>query len=154
MTSALWTPLGSMIGVVVGGGLTFFSQRTVQRASERADARQRESGVAEARRAEQIEILTQFLGFVYEAEGAAHARPAHWTVGDDWYKIARPAMDGLRIAEDTVKLVCALSLSGPVTVLSRAFNHVVWQERGEVTIAEYLQPAKQEFLAAARSGLD
>jgi hypothetical protein len=142
-----------MIGVALGGGLTFLTQRVTQRAAERAEERRQRSALAEARRAEQIQTLTQFIRFTYEATGVAFARPPTWETGDDWYRTARPAMDGLRIAEDSIKLLCHPSLHAPATAYSRALNHVVWQEHGETTVAEYLEPFKAEFLAAARASL-
>jgi hypothetical protein len=39
MAGELWTPIASMAGVLLGGGLTFFTQRTTQRATERSEER-------------------------------------------------------------------------------------------------------------------
>lgn len=89
----------------MGGGLTFITQRTTQRAIERSEEHKRHAALAEARRTEQIHVLTGFVRFAYEAEGVAHVRPVSWDIGDEWYRTARPAMDGLRIAEKSVELL-------------------------------------------------
>ncbi|MGW2637311.1 hypothetical protein [Streptomyces sp. NPDC001348] len=153
MAGDLWTPVVSMAGVVVGGALTYLTQRTTQRAADRADEQRRAAARAEERRAEQIRTVLEFIRCALEAEGVAHARPSRWEVGDDWYVTARPAMDGLRIAEKSIELLCAPGLHSPTTAYARALNQAVWQERDEGSLAERLEPFKAGFLAAARRSL-
>jgi hypothetical protein len=154
MASELWTPIASMVGVILGGGLTFLTQRTTHRANERAEERKRKIALAEVRRTEQIHALTEFIRSAHEAEGVAHARPASWEVGDEWYRTARPAMDGLRVSEKSVELLCRPSLQTPAEGYTRALNQAVWNERDHVPIAERLEPFKSAFLAAARHSLE
>lgn len=154
MAGELWTPIASMVGVLVGGGLTFVTQRTTQRAVERVEERKQRSALAEARRTEQIHALLEFIRFAHEAEGVAHARPPSWDVGDDWYRAARPAMDGLRVAEKSVELLCDTSLQAPTATYSRALNQAVWQDRGDTPIGDQLEPVRSSFLLAARLSLD
>lgn len=97
--------------------------------------------------------MLEFIRCALEAEGVAHARPYQWGVGDDWYVTARPAMDGLRIAEKSIELLCAPGLHSPTTAYGRALNQAVWQERDEGGLAERLEPFKAEFLAVARHSL-
>ncbi|MEU9988308.1 hypothetical protein AB0E10_16230 [Streptomyces sp. NPDC048045] len=153
MAGDLWTPVISMVGVAVGGALTFLTQRTTQRAADQGEERRRAAALAEERRAEQIRTVLEFTRFALEAEGVAHARPSQWEVGDEWYRTARPAMDGLRIAENGVQLLCAPGLHAPATAYARALNQAVWQERDEGSLAERLEPFKSEFLAVARGSL-
>ncbi|MEE4546157.1 hypothetical protein V2S66_29845 [Streptomyces sp. V4-01] len=154
MTGDLWTPALSMVGVTVGGALTYLTQRTTQRAADRAEERRRAAALAEERRAEQIRTVLEFIRFALEAEGVAHARPVRWEVGDAWYRTARPAVDGLRIAENGVRLLCAPGLHRPAAAYARALNGSVWQEGDdEASVAERLEPFKAEFLAVARRAL-
>ena len=153
MAGELWTPIASIVGVIVGGGLTFLTQRTTQRAADRAEERKRQTALAEARRTERIQALTEFIRFAHEAEGVAHARPASWDLGDDWYRTARPAMDGLRVAEKSVELLCHSSLLAPTARYVRALNQAVWQERDDVPVGDRLEPFKAAFLATARESL-
>lgn len=62
-------------------------------------------------------------------------------------------MDGLRIAEKSIELLCASGLHAPTTVYARALNQAVRQERGEGNPAERLEPFKAGFLAVARRSL-
>jgi hypothetical protein len=149
----LWTSIASMAGVILGGGLTFITQRTTQRAAERSEERKRQAAVAEARRAEQIQILTDFIRLAHEAEGVAYARPVRWEVADEWYRTARPVIDGLRVAEKSVELLCQSFLQAPTAGYARALNQAVWQERDDVPITERLEPFKSAFFTAARRSL-
>ncbi|MFD5002367.1 hypothetical protein ACFWMV_05605 [Streptomyces mutabilis] len=154
MAGDLWTPVASMVGVAVGGGLTYLTQLTTQRAADRAEEQRRTAALAEERRAERIRTVLEFVRFALEAEGVAHARPPRWEVGDEWYRTARPAMDGLRVAENGVQLLCAPDLHAPATAYTRALNQVVWQESDGTSVAQLLEPFKAEFLAVARRSLD
>ncbi|MFJ8932796.1 hypothetical protein ACIRLA_40105 [Streptomyces sp. NPDC102364] len=153
MAGDLWTPLTSMAGVAVGGALTYLTQRTTQRTAQRAEEQRQAAARTEERRAEQIRTVLEFIRCALEAEGVAHARPPQWAVGDDWYVTARPAMDGLRIAEKSIELLCAPGLHSPTASYALALNQAVWQERDEGILAERLEPFKAEFLAAARHSL-
>lgn len=153
MAGELWTPVISIVAVAVGGALTFLTQRTTQRAADRAEEQRRAAGLAEERRAEQIRTVLEFIRFSLEAEGVAHARPPQWEVGDEWYRTARPAMDGLRIAENGVLLLCSSLLHAPTTAYARALNQAVWQAHDGSGLAERLEPYKAEFLAVARRSM-
>lgn len=123
MAGDLWTPVVSMVGVALGGGLTYLTQRTTQRTANRGEEQRRAAALAEERRAEQIRTVLEFIRFSLEAEGVAHARPPQWEVGDEWYRAARPAMDGLRIAEHSVQLLCTLGLHAPAWACSSTKIH-------------------------------
>jgi hypothetical protein len=62
-------------------------------------------------------------------------------------------MDGLRVAEKSIQLLCRSSLQTPAEGYARALNQAVWQERDDMPIAERLEPFKSTFLAAARHSL-
>ncbi|MFG2259109.1 hypothetical protein [Streptomyces mirabilis] len=153
MAASVWTPVISMTGVALGGALAYLTQRTTQRTADRAEEQRRAAALTEERRAEQIRTVLEFIRCALEAEGVAHARPSRWEVGDEWYVTARPAMDGLRIAEKGVELLCAPGMHAPTTAYARALNQAVWQERDEGSLAERLEPSKAEFLAVARRSL-
>ncbi|MGW7540433.1 hypothetical protein ACWGKQ_04850 [Streptomyces sp. NPDC054770] len=153
MAADVWTPVMSMAGVAVGGALTYLTQRATQRTADRAGEQRRAAALTEERRAEQIRTLLEFIRCALEAEGVAHARPPRWDIGDEWYATARPAMDGLRITEKGVELLCTPGMHAPTTAYARALNQAVWQERDEESLAERLEPFKAEFLAAGRRDL-
>jgi hypothetical protein len=62
-------------------------------------------------------------------------------------------MDGLRVAEKSVELLCDTSLQAPTTSYARALNQAVWQDRDDLPIGEQLEPFKSAFLFAARLSL-
>ncbi|MGQ5667291.1 hypothetical protein [Streptomyces sp. ECR2.10] len=55
--------------------MTYLTQRTTQRAADRAEEQRRAAARAEERRAEQIRTVLEFIRCALEAEGVAHARP-------------------------------------------------------------------------------
>ena len=142
-----------MAGVALGGALAYLTQRTTQRTADRAEEQRRAAARTEERRAEQIRTVLEFIRCALEAEGVAHARPSRWEVGDEWYVAARPAMDGLRIAEKGVELLCAPGMHAPATAYARALNQAVGQERDGGSLVERLEPFKAEFLVVARRSL-
>ena len=150
MAADVWTPVISMAGVALGGALAYPTQRTTQRTADRAEEQRRAAALVEERRAERIRTVLEFIRCAPEVEGVAHARPSRWEVGDEWYLAARPAMDGLRIAEKGVELLCAPSQHAPTNAYARAPNQAVRQERDEGSLADRLEPFKAEFLAVAR----
>jgi hypothetical protein len=148
MANEFWTAAASMIGVFLGGGLTYLTQRAAQRAVDRS----RKADLAEARRAEQIRVIIEFIRFAHEAEGVAHARPESWGRGDDWYQTARPAIDGLRIAQQSVDLLCPKVLGEPARTYQHALNQAVWADRTE-PLGDRLTPVRTTFMIAARESL-
>ncbi|MFD8815617.1 hypothetical protein ACFV23_30010 [Streptomyces sp. NPDC059627] len=154
MAADVWTPVMSMAGVAVGGALTYPTQRATQRTADRAEEQRRAAALTEERRAEQIRTLLEFIRCALEAEGVAHARPPDGTSAMSGTRAtARPAMNGLRIAEKGVELPCTPGMHAPTTAYARALNQAVWQERDEESLAERLEPFKAEFLAAGRRDL-
>jgi hypothetical protein len=62
-------------------------------------------------------------------------------------------MDGLRVAEKSVELLCPSCLQAPAVRYGRALNQAVWQERDDTPLGEHLEPVKTDFLAVARRSL-
>lgn len=77
LAADLWTSVVSLAGVALGGGLTALAQRATQRAEERRQT----AATTESRRAEQIDVLKEFVSCAQAAERAAYRRPEPW--GDD-----------------------------------------------------------------------
>ncbi|RAS22759.1 hypothetical protein BCL80_1195 [Streptomyces avidinii] len=109
MAAEVWAPLFSLLGVVLGGGLTALSQRAAERLEER---RQIDAG-REARRAEQMQAIKDSLACVQEAEAAAYRRPEMWGEDESWHGAASAAMGRLWIAERHLVLVCHASCTLP-----------------------------------------
>ncbi|MFD7860737.1 hypothetical protein [Streptomyces sp. NPDC059783] len=153
MTAQIWTSLLALAGVALGGGLTAFSQRAVQRSAERAEERRLATATGEARRAEQLQAVKDFLVCVQEAERRAYSRPENWGDDETWYKATSDAMTALWIAERHLALLCDPLLHAPTQAYARALNQAVWREIGDTEVNEHVDPHKTAFMTAARASL-
>ncbi len=154
MAADLWTSVVSLAGVALGGGLTALAQRATQRSAERAEERRQTAATTESRRAEQIDVLKEFLSCAQAAERAAYGRPDPW--GDDedgWMTQTGPVMTALWTASGKVTLLCDEALREPVRTYGHALNAAVWRDIGDVEVNEHLEEAKTAFMNAARASL-
>jgi hypothetical protein len=150
----LWASVLSLSGVVLGSGLTAFAQRATQRSAERTEERKQAAATAEARRAEQLQAIKEFIACAQAAERAAYRRPEPW--GDDeegWMTQTQPTMTALWTAERTLMLLCDEAVQDPVHVYGRALNQAVWRDIGDTEVNEHLETPKATFMAAARTSL-
>ncbi|WP_330230722.1 hypothetical protein OHA40_33095 [Nocardia sp. NBC_00508] len=153
MPGELWASAFSLVGVVLGGGLTAFTQRTTQRSAERTERQRQAAATAEARRAEQVQAIKDFIACAQEAERAAYTRPESWGEDeDDWMTRAQATMTKLWIGERSLVLLCAPVLQGPVHDYGRALNQAVWREI-DAEVNEHLEEYKISFMTAARASL-
>lgn len=110
--------------------------------------------MAEARRAELLAALNEYLARAQQAERAAYRRPEPW--GDDeegWMSSAQQSMTGLWTADRAVALLCDEVLEEPLRAYGRALNQAVWRDIGDVEVNEHLEERKNAFMAAARKSL-
>lgn len=93
MDAGLWTSLLSLVGVLVGGGLTAFTHRATQRTAERMELRRQQTATTEARRNELIQAIKEFVTYAQQAERAAYDRPDPWDAdGGGWSTDAKAIM--------------------------------------------------------------
>ncbi|MEU9090308.1 hypothetical protein [Streptomyces sp. NPDC048428] len=154
MTGEIWAPVLSLVGVLLGGGLTAFAQRATQRAAERTERQRLAVATAESRRAEQLQVLKEFVAKAQEAERVAYRRPEPW--GDDengWMTSTGPVMTALWTASGNVMLMCDERLHELVRAYGRALNQAVWRDIGDTEVNEHLETHKAAFMAAARRSL-
>ena len=145
----VWVAILSLTGVVLGGGLSFLVQTTVQRRVERNDQRKQAAERADARRAERLELLREFVRVAQRAERVAEDR-------DDtaaWKKAALDVLDELWVCERMIHVLFASSLHELARAYVKALDHVLWQEPAEGSLWDYLRGPKVAFLAAARDEL-
>ncbi|AJF65982.1 hypothetical protein [Streptomyces vietnamensis] len=154
MALEVWTSVLSLTGVALGGGLTALSQRATQRSAERSEERRRRAATEEARRAEQLQAIKDFIACAQEAERAAYSRPDPWGGDDDgWSGPAAATMTALWVAERHLVLLCDPNLHAPVHAYGRALNQAVWREIGDIEVNEHLEEHKAAFMTAARASL-
>ncbi|MEU8508563.1 hypothetical protein AB0C40_28405 [Streptomyces brevispora] len=153
MALEVWTSVLSLTGVALGGGLTALSQRVTQRSAERAEERRLRVATGEARRAEQLQAIKEFIACAQDAERAAYGRPDSWGDDDDWRTSAGAAMTTLWVAERHLVLLCHPNLHASVHAYGRALNQAVWREIGDTEVNEHLEEHKAAFMTAARASL-
>lgn len=151
MAAQVWAPVLSLVGVLLGSGLTALAQHSTQRSVERLEKRRQITATTEARRAEYLAVVKDFLTCAQEAERAAYRRPEPW--GDDeegWMTQAQATMTALWTAERMLMLLCDEALQEPVHAYGRALNQAVWRDIGDTEVNEHLETHKAAFMTAAR----
>jgi hypothetical protein len=149
MQIQVWVSILSLVGVILGGGLSYLVQASVQRRSDRSDQRRQANERAEARRVEQLELLRQFIRVAQQAERAAEDRDST----SAWKVSALDIVDELWVCERMIHVLFATSLHDLARAYVRALDHVLWQEPEGVSMWDYLQGPKVAFLGAAREEL-
>lgn len=150
MQTQVWVSVVSLVGVVLGGGLSYLVQASVQRRADRGEQRRQDNERAEARREERLELLRQFIRIAQQAERAAEDRdntPA-------WKTSALNIVDELWVCERMIHILFVSSLHDLARAYVRALDHVLWQDPAEVSLWDYLQGPKVAFLGAARDELN
>ncbi|MCS7480403.1 hypothetical protein ACFFQW_16760 [Umezawaea endophytica] len=149
MPIQVWVSILSLVGVALGGGLSYLVQASVQRRADRVDQRRQAHERAEARRVERLELLREFIRVAQQAERAAEDRDG--TAAGK--ASALDVLDGLWVCERMIHVLFAPPLHALAREYVRALDHVVWQEPEGVSLWDYLQKPKVAFLAAAREEL-
>jgi hypothetical protein len=150
MQTQVWVSIVSLVGVVLGGGLSFLGQASAQRRADRGDQRRLDNERGEARRGERLELLRQFIRFAQQAEAAAEARDDT----PEWKTAAQDILDELWVCERMIHILFTSDLHELARDYVRALNHVLWQEPAEGRLWEYLRGPKVAFLDAARGELN
>ncbi|WP_410608435.1 hypothetical protein [Amycolatopsis sp. lyj-109] len=149
MQTQVWLAVLSLTGVLLGGGLSYLVQTSVQRRNERSEQRRLAAARAETRREEQLDLLRQFIRVAQEAERAAENRkktPSRQTTALD-------ALDELWVCERMIHVLFASNLHGLARAYVKALDHVLWQELEDGSLWDHLRGPKVAFLDAARDEL-
>ena len=149
MQIEVWVSILSLVGVLLGGGLSYLVQATAQRRADRSDQRRLADERAEARRVEQLELLRQFIRVAQQVERAAEDRDGTPT----WKVSALDRLDELWVCERMIHVLFATPLHELARAYVRALDHVLWQEPEDVSMWDYLHGPKTTFLAVAREAL-
>ena len=150
MQTQVWISVVSLVGVVLGGGLSYLAQSSAQRRADRSDQRRQANERAEVRRVERLELLRQFIRVAQQAERAAEDR-------DDtpaWKTSALDILDELWVCERMIHVLFVSPLHDLARAYVRALDHVIWQEPAEGSLWDYLREPKVAFLGAARDELN
>lgn len=149
MQAEVWISLVSLAGVALGGGLSYLAQASVQRRSERRDERQQADKQAEARRSERLDLLREFVRLGQQAERAAEDNDST----SEWKTQALKTLDDLWVCERVIHIL----FPAPLHALARAYlvvlDDVLWRKPADLSVWEYLRPAKVAFLDRAREDM-
>ncbi|MDQ7806661.1 hypothetical protein Q5425_23220 [Amycolatopsis sp. A133] len=150
MQTQVWLAILSLTGVLLGGGLSYLVQTSVQRRTERTERRRLAAERAEARREEQLDLLRQFIRVAQQAERAAEDRDDS---APSWKAAALDALDELWVCERMIHVLFASSLHSLARAYVQALDHVLWQELDGGSLWDHLRGPKVAFLDAARDEL-
>jgi hypothetical protein len=149
------TAITSLVGVVLGGGLSYLVQHSTQRISVRAEQTRQDTARAEGRRAERLTHLERFIAVAAEAERAAFERPADWVPGDPWATAAQEVMNRLWVAERLLQVLYPAAVHAAARAYFERINRAVWDGVPALDdLYAELDELRDAFLAAARSALD
>ncbi|QKV77472.1 hypothetical protein [Amycolatopsis sp. Hca4] len=145
----VWLALLSLAGVLLGGGLSYLVQTSVQRRNERSEQRRLAAERAEKRRGEQLDLLREFVRVAQQAERAAEDRAEE----PSWKSAALDVVDELWVCERMIHVLFSGRLHGLARAYVKALDDVLWQEPAEGSLWDHLKGPKVAFLDAARDEL-
>jgi hypothetical protein len=150
MISTIWVAVTSLVGVVIGGTLSLFSQRVV----ERSAARRHAATLLEGRRGERLTQLIAFIETAQEAERVAINLHQHNASGDIWVQRTDATLDRLWVRLRAVQLLCPSDVSEAARALAGQVHTVVRQGSGDQSVTAFLRPSRMNLIALARIDLD
>lgn len=145
--------VSSLLGVVVGGGLSFAVQRLTLRSNERLEASRQEAGRSEARRVERIRILEQFLARCQAAERAAIDLVQHQLDTEEAHRRAAIAVDEMWLAEKMVRVLCPAQVWEAANKFAWQIDKAVDDGTNGAAVWDFLREDRARFLNAAHTEL-
>ncbi|MFI8184765.1 hypothetical protein OG539_05470 [Actinacidiphila glaucinigra] len=157
MDAQVWT---SLLGVALGGGFSFLAQITAGRQAGRSEARRRQADVAEARRAERLELLQEFIALAQQGVRLAEQREGaggDWETAAtaEWRAAALGLIDRMWVCERMIGVVFPADFYRRAWAYGTAVDQVLWREyaHAEVSLHDHVRGAQLAFLEAARAQL-
>lgn len=150
MVSSIWVTVTSLVGVVVGGALSTFSQRF----AERSAARRHAATILEGRRGERLAHLVAFIEIAQQAERLATSVHQHNAAGDMVVERRETTLDELWVRLRAVQLVCPSEVSDAAHTLAVKTHTVVRDGPGTQSVADFLRPSRGNLIALARDDLE
>ncbi|GGO92084.1 hypothetical protein GCM10012280_41460 [Wenjunlia tyrosinilytica] len=155
----MWAATASLMGVVVGGLLSFAAQETSRRSSERTEEQRRDSEIAEKRRDNRVSHLVEFLVAAQAAERVAADRGPQPPLDEGWQVLANQSIDRLWVLQKTIHMLCAPHVNEAARGLCFALQEVIKNgpdDSGEPfaeQVAAHIRPSRRAFLDAAHEYL-
>jgi hypothetical protein len=154
MQAQEWTPL---LGVAVGGGLSYLAQFSTARLTGRHEDRRQAAQRDEARRTERLELLREFISLGQQGTRIAEERElaADWAAAGtpQWFAEARGLTDRLWVCERMIQVLFCPKLHQRARDYAAAVDRVLWREPDEIAAGgalwEVVQQPQRAFLASA-----
>ncbi|MGW2695720.1 hypothetical protein [Streptomyces sp. NPDC001296] len=152
----LWA---SLIGVVLGGGLSYLAQLTTARQAAHTEDKRQATQLAEARRAERLDVIREFIQLTQQGIRLAEERyeAPDWSSGrtPEWLAAARILIERLWICERMILVLIGPELYQLAWDYASAVHDVLWEDLGEPQAAwDHLRGPMNNFLNAAHEKLD
>lgn len=154
MSAQVWT---SLLGVLLGGGLSYLAQLTVGRQASRSEDKRQAAQLAEARRTERLGLLREFIALAEEGIRIAEKREdtADWesAATPEWLASARDLVSRLWVCERMIQILFRPELYEHARAYATAVDQVLWREYAytEISMWENLQGPQVAFLRAAHA---
>ncbi|WP_214406283.1 hypothetical protein [Pseudonocardia lacus] len=149
MEAQIWVSVVSLVGVLLGGAISYVVQASTQSRTDRRDRATRDDQRSEARRAEQVDLLRQFIRVAQQAERAAEERDG----SPEWKSAARTVVDELWVSERMIHVFFPARMHELARAYVKALDGVLWDEPAEGTMWDVLRAPKVAFLDVARAEL-
>ncbi|MFI2202225.1 hypothetical protein ACH47Z_15910 [Streptomyces sp. NPDC020192] len=156
MQTQVW---GSLIGVALGGILSYLAQLTTARQVSRAEDVRHAAQLGEARRAEQLSLVREFIGLAQEGIFLASARDSapDWEAAGtpEWGAAARSLNERLWACERMIKVLFRQEIFERAWAYASAVDHVLWrlpdEAAAEGPLWDSLTGPETAFLEAVRA---
>ncbi|MFF3518463.1 hypothetical protein ACWEQN_41325 [Streptomyces sp. NPDC004129] len=152
METQVWT---SLLGVALGGGLSYLAQITAGRQASRSEDKRQATEVAEARRAERLELLREFISLTQQGIRLAEEREdaPDWDAAatPEWLAAARGLIDQLWTCERMIQVLFPPDAYQRAQDYASAVDQVLWREyeHNDASLWDVLQGPQTAFLQAA-----
>lgn len=150
MVSTVWVTVTSLVGVVIGGGLSLASQRLTERAASRRQA----ATILEGRRGERLAHLIAFIQAAQEVERVAIGLHHHQASGDAFMERTEAALNQLWVTLRAVQMLCSTEVSQAARTLAGDSHRAVREGPGDQTVTAFLRPSRMNLIAVAHEDLE
>jgi hypothetical protein len=149
MSSTAWVAITSLLGVLVGGAISLFTQRL----TERSASIRHTAMILEGRRSERLLHLNTFIEAAQEAE-----RLALRLYGPNKKRVPKDQMDlildQLWVKLRAVQLLCPDEISQAARELAGRAHTAVRHGVKDQSITDFLRPCRDNLITKARMDLD
>jgi len=150
-SAQVWIPL---LGVAVGGGLSYLAQFTAGRQAGRSEDKRQAAQLAEARRSERLELLREFIALAQEGIRIAERRKRAadpLATPAEWLEAARSLIDRLWVCERMIRVLFGDEFFQRAWDYASAVDHVIWEHQlSDEKMWDHLREHQTRFLNAAR----